>query len=170
MIPISRSSEYAIRALTYLALQEDRERFYLARDMAEELSIPAPFLGKVLQPLVARGLLASQRGRKGGFRLIQEPTEVSLFEIVDAEEHLGRPRVCFLGQAECTDERACPMHEYWKHSHTHFLEQLAGTTLADLTTFCGVSPLGGYPAQLRPAAPEESSSKAQAPSPDSQAG
>lgn len=152
MIPISRSSEYAIRALTYLALQKEKDRFYLARDMAEELSIPAPFLGKVLQPLVARGLLASQRGRKGGFKLVQDPREVSLFEIVDAEEHLGRPRVCFLGQAECTDERACPMHEYWKESHTSFLEELAGTTLQDLISFCNVKPAGGYPAQVPPAA------------------
>ena len=150
MTPISRSSEYAIRALTYLALQEDSERFYLARDMAEELSIPAPFLGKVLQPLVARGLLASQRGRKGGFKLVKSPDEVTLFDIVDAEEHLGRPRVCFLGQAECSDDRACPMHDYWKISHTSFLDELARTSLRDLTSFCQDSPAGGYPAQMPP--------------------
>jgi len=147
VIPISRSSEYAIRALTYLAQQRGEARFFLARDMAEALSIPAPFLGKVLQPLVSRGLLASQRGRKGGFKLVQDPSEVSLFEIVDAQEHLDRPRVCFLGQAECTDERACPMHDFWKASHTTFLEELASTTLSDLIAFCHEQP-GGYPAQV----------------------
>ena len=47
---ISRSSEYAIRALTYMALQE-ADTFHLAQDMARELSIPPAFLGKVLQPL-----------------------------------------------------------------------------------------------------------------------
>ena len=44
-----------IRALTFLARQ-DGERYHLARDMAETLGIPAPFLGKVLQPLVTRGI------------------------------------------------------------------------------------------------------------------
>ena len=64
LIPIARSSEYAIRALTYLASWEG-DGYCLARRMAEDLGIPAPFLGKCLQPLVVRGLLASQRGRCG---------------------------------------------------------------------------------------------------------
>ncbi len=149
--PISRSSEYAIRALTFLARQEDKDRFFLARDMAQELSIPAPFLGKVLQPLVSRGLLISQRGRRGGFKLAQEPKDITLFHIVDAEDHLGKPRVCFLGQAECNDERACPMHEYWKVKYENFLNQLNSTSLLDLTAFCDENPAGGYPAQIPPA-------------------
>jgi Rrf2 family iron-sulfur cluster assembly transcriptional regulator len=149
--PISRSSEYAIRALTFLALQGDQDRFFLARDMAQELSIPAPFLGKVLQPLVSRGLLISQRGRRGGFKLAQEPKAITLFHIVDAEDHLGKPRVCFLGQAECNDDRACPMHDYWKVKYDNFLLQLNSTSLLDLTAFCAKSPDGGYPAQIPPA-------------------
>src|SRR5262245_42777162 len=106
---ISRASEYAIRSLTYLAMQE-REAFHLARDMAERLEIPAPFLAKILQPLVARGLVRSQRGRSGGFRLARDPAEITLFQIVDAQENLGKIRQCMLGQAECSDERACPLH------------------------------------------------------------
>lgn len=145
MNPISRSSEYAIRALTYLAMQGPEASFVLAKHMAEELGIPAPFLGKILQPLVARGLLESQRGRRGGFRLARPPVEVTLFQIVDAIEHLGSGRQCFLGQAECSDDRACPMHEYWKVASEQFDAQLSNTTLADLVRFCERSPQSGYP-------------------------
>ena len=144
MQPINRSSEYAIRALTYLA-QRGGEGFYLAHDMAAEIGIPAPFLGKVLQPLVTRGILQSQRGRNGGFRLALPPQEVSLFQIVDTQERLGSVRQCFLGQAECTDERACPLHEFWKGASSAFLARLSGTTLADLLHFCDERPAGGYP-------------------------
>ena len=158
MNPISRSSEYAIRALTYLAANKDQERYFLVRDIAEELSIPAPFLGKVLQPLVSRGLLASQRGRRGGFKLLGSAKEVTLFEIVDAEDHLGRPRQCFLGQAECSDERACPMHEYWKGSHSKFLDELANTTLQDFIDFGNANPSGGFPALHPPSALHEAKS------------
>ncbi len=147
LIPISRSSEYAIRALTHLARRED-DSYCLARTMATELDIPAPFLGKCLQPLVSRGLLASQRGRNGGFRLITSPESITLYEVVDTLEHLGRPRQCFLGQAECTDERACPMHEYWKKAAADFTSVLLTTTLADLVGFCEKNPESGYPAPL----------------------
>ncbi|MEQ1895080.1 MAG: Rrf2 family transcriptional regulator [Planctomycetota bacterium] len=146
MLPISRSSEYAIRALTYLA--QNREGFRLAKDMADALGIPAPFLGKVLQPLVARGILHSQRGRNGGFKLALPPEEISLFHVVDSQEHLGQARQCFLGQAECTDERACPLHDYWKHASSAFTARMANTTLSDLLRFCADRPHSGYPLPL----------------------
>lgn len=149
---ISRASEYAIRALTYLASQPVGS-FHLARDMGERLSIPAPFLAKILQPLVARGLVHSQRGRSGGFRLAKEPAQVSLFEVVDAEEHLGRLRQCMLGQAECSDERACPLHEYWTSTCDQFLGTLASTSLQDLAQFGESRPDCHYPLPGDGAAP-----------------
>lgn len=145
LIPISRSSEYAIRALTYLAKREGQS-FCLAREMAEAMSIPAPFLGKCLQPLVARGILISQRGRNGGFQLALPASEIPLYDIVDSQEHLGRARQCFLGQAECSDERACPMHDFWSTASTDFIGRLANTTLADILRFCEAQPQSGYPA------------------------
>lgn len=148
MLPISRSSEYAIRALTYLAQQKACEEFCLVRDMSRSLGIPAPFLGKVLQPLVARGVLLSQRGRNGGFRLARPPEQISLFQVVDSQEHISRSRQCFLGQVECTDERACPLHDFWKTASNNFLTRLASTTLLDLLRFCQERPEGGYPLPL----------------------
>jgi len=142
--PISQASEHAIRALTHLARRHG-EGYQLAQEMARELRIPAPFLAKILRPLVDRGVLASQRGRGGGFRLARPPGEVSLFDVVDSQEHLGRRR-CFLGQAECTDERACPMHDYWRDASERWQSTLAGTTLQDLVDFCAASPDSGYPA------------------------
>ncbi|MFT5831471.1 MAG: Rrf2 family iron-sulfur cluster assembly transcriptional regulator [Bacteroidia bacterium] len=144
---ISRSSEYAIRALTFLSLQEAEGGYYLARDMAERLGVPAPFLAKILQPLVARGLIRSQRGRSGGFRLAQDkvPSDISLYDIVNADGHLGKIRKCLLGQAECSDERACPLHQYWKRTSDEYLALLASTTLRDLAHFCTVKPESAYP-------------------------
>ncbi|MBJ02985.1 MAG: Rrf2 family transcriptional regulator [Planctomycetes bacterium] len=144
MQAISRSSEYAIRAMTYLA-QKHGQGFQLSRDIAETLGIPGPFLGKILQPLVLRGLLHSQRGRSGGFHMIHRPTEVTLFQIVDAQEHLSATRKCLLGQAECSDERACPMHEYWDNCSESFLALLAQTTLQNVVDFCSEKPASGYP-------------------------
>lgn len=149
---LSRSNEYAIRALTHLA--RDRSgRLYLAREIAEELDMPAPFLGKVLQPLVAKGILHSQRGRSGGFRLARLPAEVHLIDIVEAQESLGPENVCLLGQHACDDATACPMHEYWKKASSAFRERISKTTLADLVLFADAHPQCVYPHQEKAAAP-----------------
>ncbi len=141
---ISRSSEYAIRALTYMALQETAT-FHLAQDMARELAIPPAFLGKVLQPLVTRGILASQRGRGGGFRLIRPADQVFLAEIISTQENLERSRQCVLGQGECSNEHSCPLHHEWRSRTDSFLEQLAQTSLADLLRYQRTHPECRYP-------------------------
>ena len=142
---ISRSSQYAIRALTYLAAQAG-QGYHLVRTMASELGIPAPFLGKVLQPLVSCGLLASQRGRSGGFRLARPADEIRLLDVVCVLEDVGLERRCFLGQAECTDERACPLHEYWKGAWDDFVRCLTTTSFSDLVRFGATHPESAFPA------------------------
>ncbi|QDU67613.1 HTH-type transcriptional regulator IscR [Planctomycetes bacterium Pla86] len=124
---------------------QEEGSFHLARDMGERLGIPAPFLAKILQPLVARGLVHSQRGRSGGFRLARHPKQIHLYEVVDAQEHLARVRTCMLGQAECTDERACPLHHYWKSACDQYLGVLAQTSLDDLSRFAAERPDSHYP-------------------------
>ena len=141
---ISRSSEYAIRALTFLALQ-DAPRFHLARDMAELLGIPAPFLGKVLQPLVARNILTSQRGRSGGFKLARRASEISLLQIVETQENLEHLQLCILGQTDCSDERPCPLHAYWSAASQAFLSMLSDTTLQHLADHSRTHPASSYP-------------------------
>jgi Rrf2 family protein len=141
---ISRSSEYAIRSLTYMA-QQGAGSFHLAQDMAQELGIPPAFLGKVLQPLVTRGILASQRGRGGGFRLALPPGEVTLADIIATQENLDRSRQCVLGQGQCSDEHSCPLHREWRSRTDSFLAQLDRTTLTDLLSYQRMHPESKYP-------------------------
>ncbi len=142
---LSRSSEYAIRALTFLAQRHGDGRHYLARDMAEQLGIPAPFLGKVLQPLVTRGYLHSQRGRSGGFRLDRPAAHIYLVQIAEAEETLRAPNVCLLGQHDCDDAHACPLHDMWMKASRSFRERLERTSLQDMVDHGEHNPGSAYP-------------------------
>jgi Rrf2 family protein len=144
---ISRSSEYALRTLTFLAQQKE-QCFHLARDMAEELGIPAPFLGKVLQPLVTCGILCSQRGRSGGFKLARPARDITLREVVETQESLSVVQRCILGDAACSDERPCPFHEYWKATADGLVDLLARTTLRDLADHRLTHPESTYPFPL----------------------
>lgn len=140
----SRSSEYAIRALAFLALREPRV-FCLARTVAGELGIPAPFLGKVLQSLVACELLESHRGRTGGFRLARPAAHIRLAEVVAVFDDAAARRRCILGQEECSGERACPLHDAWCGVIDGSLELLERTTLADLARYAREHPEAAFP-------------------------
>lgn len=142
---LSRSSEYAIRALTFLAQHERDGRHYLARDMAEQLTIPAPFLGKVLQPLVTRGILHSQRGRSGGFRLDRPASQITLVQIVESQETLTAANVCMLGQRDCDDAHACPLHAMWMTASHAVHDRLRQTTLQDMVEACAATAGCEYP-------------------------
>lgn len=144
MRALSQASEYALRALTFLALHRGPE-YCLVRDMSERLDIPPAYLVKVLQPFVSRGMLESRRGRRGGYRLATPAPQVSLADIVEVHDHLSEDMPCVLGQATCSDERACPLHDYWKSTYTDFRQILSRSTLDDVVTFCRTQPGSGYP-------------------------
>jgi Rrf2 family protein len=72
------------------------------------------------------------RGKRGGILLARPPEEVTLLQIseaVEARQWLGR---CLLGLVTCSDERACPVHYFWKDARQQIESTLRYTTLADV--------------------------------------
>ena len=66
---LSTTSKYAIRAVIYLALHSDGKTKVGQKEIAAQLAMPPPFLGKILQLLVKQGILVSVKGPNGGFSL-----------------------------------------------------------------------------------------------------
>ncbi|MFM7280976.1 MAG: RrF2 family transcriptional regulator [Planctomycetia bacterium] len=143
---ISRTSEYAIRSLSFMA-SRPRGEFHLALDMARELGIPAAFLGKVLQPLVVRGLLSSQRGRGGGFRLAQPAEQITLLSIVKALDQNEHGSDCGCPSAKMPDAHCCLLHTEQQKHEQQFHSFLERTTLAEMAQSCT------FPAQPAAALP-----------------
>lgn len=85
-------------------------------EIAAALGIPRNYLSKILHRLAGEGVLASTRGRNGGFRLARPAGRISLLEVVEPFDRIDARRQCLLGREVCSDERA------WE----------AGTTVADL--------------------------------------
>ena len=133
-IMFSQTSEYAIRALTILA-RHSLDQFVLVGTLAETASLPHHYLSKILQNLVRMQILESRKGSRGGFRLARNPNEITLHEIVNAIENLSQTRRCLLGQIECSDERACPLHDFWVTQTDRYMDTLNNTSLADLVRF-----------------------------------
>lgn len=132
MLLYSRTCAYAIRAMTWLALCAPAE-YRLAETLGREVGVPRHFLVKILQQLARQGLLASARGRGGGFALARSPDAIMLLEIVEAVDGTESLRRCVVGLARCDDQQPCPQHEAWRPICERIGNFLQQTTLADMS-------------------------------------
>jgi Rrf2 family protein len=128
---LSRTSQYAIQALIYLATQPGG-RLVLGRDIAHSLGVPTPYMAKVLQELCRGKLLESSRGRAGGFCLRSGAEHSNLLDVVLLTDGRRMDRECLLGHKACQDATACPMHRGWKPVKKDIHACLGGITLMHL--------------------------------------
>lgn len=105
---ISQTTEYALRAVVWLAANPEKP--LTAQQIAEATRVPAGYLAKVLQGLSRAGLLHSQRGLGGGFTLARSPSSLTMWEVVQAVDPIKRIRECPLG-FEAHAAQLCPLHE-----------------------------------------------------------
>jgi Rrf2 family protein len=115
-------------------MSEDRRNLVLAKDIARQTGIPRAYLSKILHSLTRAGLIASKRGYRGGVALSRPRTAISLMDIVEAvEEKTGNPAAP--GIDRLLDDRACPLHEFWKIERGRIEDQLRHTTLGEIAEF-----------------------------------
>src|SRR6516165_3769554 len=92
---LSKTGLHAVRAIVALAKLPDGAYAGAAR-IAQEIDAPQNYLGKLLKSLAAEGLVESQKGLGGGFRLVRDPKEISLLDVVETIEHISRWSGCIL--------------------------------------------------------------------------
>ncbi|WP_298038880.1 Rrf2 family transcriptional regulator [uncultured Desulfuromonas sp.] len=110
---ITRATEYAIRALLFMAKQP-RGEIVLKKDICRTQEVTPAFLTKILQPLIKEGIVGSQRGVGGGFYLLKAPAEVTLLDVVKAEEGPLYLNQCLAHDGFCDRDVFCPMHGAWR--------------------------------------------------------
>lgn len=128
---LSRTSQYAVQALIYMATQPNATPV-LNKDIAARLGVPAPYLAKILQGLAKGNLLFSFRGRLGGFCLRETGDKITLMQILLLTEGPAFTQSCLLGLKKCSDETACPLHFRWLPVKKKIIDLLQETTLDKL--------------------------------------
>ena len=126
---ISKTVEYALRAVVYLADQDGEPR--TTSQIAEVTKVRGPYLSKVLQSLGRAGLVHSQRGLHGGFTLARDAATVTVWDVVDAVEPLQRIHTCPLNLA-AHRHRLCPLHKRLDDVLAATEHAFRSTTLADI--------------------------------------
>jgi Rrf2 family transcriptional regulator, iron-sulfur cluster assembly transcription factor len=129
----SRSDEYAIRAMTFLARQP-AGKLAGAREISQAEQIPMQFLWKILQILARKRLIRSFKGLRGGYELAHPADSITLNMVLQANNGSGRIHRCVLGLPECSEHNACPLHQQWSGMRSGLAEMLETNTLADLAS------------------------------------
>lgn len=130
---ISVTSEYALRAMVFLAAQPNG-RAVLGRELAESAEIPANYLAKILVTLRNAGLVATMRGTGGGYLLQKPASGVRLNEIVELFEGSRIGCGCLLDRSkDCNSRDACSAHDVWREVREVYRQFLHRTTLADIS-------------------------------------
>lgn len=135
---LSQTASYAVRAAIHLAEHSAMqrggrdERPVRGGEIAAAVGLPRNYLSKILHQLTRAGVLISERGPHGGFRLAAAPEEIPLAEILEAVEPRVLDRRCLLGRPDCTERDPCPAHRRWRPLADDIADFLAETTLADL--------------------------------------
>lgn len=137
---LSMTSQYALRALAYIAAREEEESV-LGRQIAEDTGIPRNYLSKILIGLNNAGIVSAARGTGGGYRLTANPRSIMLDRIVAVFDRDIVNPCCLLGYSRpCSDENACSAHFAWRDTRASLTAFLGGTSLADISSQEPASP------------------------------
>lgn len=133
MLKLTKKADYALIALRHLTETSRQARVSAsAKDIADAYGIPLPLLSKVLQKLARSGLLASEQGTHGGYRLAKDPSQISTLEAIRAIDGPIILTQCFTEHSGCVQTELCPVREPLRKVHEGILGLLSSITLADL--------------------------------------
>ena len=128
---ITRATEYAVRAIIFLA-QQPKDGIVLKKDICRTQEVTPAFLTKIFQPLIKAGIVNSQRGVGGGFLLAKDPSEVTMLDILEAEEGKLKLNHCLVDADFCQRDAYCSAHVVWHDAQREMAEVLKRYSIADL--------------------------------------
>jgi Rrf2 family protein len=135
MLSITKKTGYGLIAMAYLARLGEAE-LASARQIAERFGVPMSLLMNVLKELAAAGYVESVRGAHGGYRLAEDPGEISLADLVTAVEGPIRLAECLRGKGRdkmiCNVVDRCPIADPIHRVQRMLSDFLKNVTLAEI--------------------------------------
>lgn len=135
---ISRKTDYATRAVLALALAGEGATLKI-QEIAERTGTPPAFLEQILPQLRGAGIVRSERGPRGGYRLNHPPADITLDRVVRVFEGPLAPISCAT-RAEpepCPMDVGCSLREVWEEVRDATIAIVEAHTFADLAVRAG---------------------------------
>jgi Rrf2 family protein len=128
----NKETEYALRGLIYIKLQNLKERRPGTAEIAREIDAPPFFIAKILQRLVRGGFLESMKGKNGGFYFDPGKPDLALKNLITAIEGRRSFTGCGIGMKNCNEKNPCPLHEKYSPIREAMNNLVSGETVQSL--------------------------------------
>jgi Rrf2 family protein len=128
----NKETEYAIRGLVYIKVQNLKKRRPGTAEIAKGIDAPPFFVAKILQRLVRSGFLESMKGKGGGFFFDENKPDVPLSQLVSAIEGDRSFNGCVFGLRQCDENNPCPLHNKYVGIRNSLNNLLSGETIGTL--------------------------------------
>jgi FeS assembly SUF system regulator len=131
MLRLSKLTDYAVVVLASLSA----EQVMTAPRLAGASGIPEPTVAKVLKTLALSGLVVSQRGAQGGYRLARPLADIAVSEVIVAIDGPIALTACVDGSPTiCGSQALCPIRGRWDQVNDAIEQALSSITVADMAT------------------------------------
>lgn len=135
MLRISKLADYAILVMVELA--RDEGKVISAQALAERAHVELPTASKVLKLMAGAGLVRSQRGPAGGYRVVRPATEITVAEIIAAIEGPIAMTECSVHEGLCSVEADCNARDNWQRISRAVARALSDISLAEMAGTAG---------------------------------
>ena len=128
---LNRKVEYALMALKIMT-RKQRGEFTSANEIVEETGSPFDATARVLQRMGQCGLLQSEHGAHGGYKLVGNLQSLSMFELTEmilGEQATAR---CLQANGDCELVSRCNIVHPVSQLNQRFIEFYRNITIADL--------------------------------------
>ncbi|HTI01250.1 MAG TPA: SUF system Fe-S cluster assembly regulator [Acidisoma sp.] len=130
MLKLSKLTDYAVVVLVRLS---EEGGLQTSGGIAAATGIPEPTVAKVLKIMTSAGLVCSQRGARGGYRLARPLTQIPVADVITAIDGPIALTACVEHSPNvCESSGLCPVKGRWDTVNTAILDALSAISLADM--------------------------------------
>ena len=128
---VSTKGRYALRLMVDLGSAEP-DYYTPLREVSERQSISEKYLEQIVRPLSKAGLVTSARGVFGGYKLAQDPENITVGQILRSVEGELAPIPCSKREAECIRAKTCVTKDVWQSIKESVDQVVDNITLQEL--------------------------------------
>ncbi|MFI3260982.1 MAG: Rrf2 family transcriptional regulator [bacterium] len=128
---ISTKGRYALSLLVDLS-KEEKGKYTSLKVVSERLDISYKYLEKIANMLVKNNLLEVLRGKQGGYRLLKDPSNYNIAEILKLTEKSMESVECVENPSVCKNKERCKKNTFYKKLDEVVENYLESVSLEDI--------------------------------------
>lgn len=131
---LRKATKYAIWILVYTKKENKTGNTPGIEEISIKSGGPRYYIAKILQRLVAKGIIKSAKGKGGGYFFDRTKPEITIKELMDEDEVEKIFASCVLGLKSCSAQTPCSLYNKWcviMHDFDHFVSSVTIQSIAE---------------------------------------